>query len=55
MGGVFSFIGNQYRLTVDGDDFFVDILMFHRRLRCMVTCDIMGLHLAYEFKTRPKF
>ena len=26
MGGVFAFIGSQFRLEVDGDEFFVDLL-----------------------------
>lgn len=40
MGGVFTYIGNQYRLTVDGDDFFIDMLLFHRRLRCLVAIEL---------------
>ena len=32
MGGMFSFIGSQYRLEVGGKEYFVDLLLFHRRL-----------------------
>lgn len=35
MGKGFCFIGNQYRLEVDGDDFFIDLLFFNRYLQCL--------------------
>ena len=31
MGGMFAFMGSQYRLEVDGKAFFIDWLLFHRR------------------------
>jgi predicted nuclease of restriction endonuclease-like (RecB) superfamily len=40
MGGDFCFIGNQYRLEVEGDEFFVDLLLFHRQLRCLVAIEL---------------
>ncbi len=41
MGGVFAFVGNQYRLEIDGDEFFIDILLYHRRLKCLVALDLL--------------
>ncbi len=32
IGGELAFIGNQFRLEVGGDEFFVDLLLFHREL-----------------------
>lgn len=40
MGGLFSFIGNQFRLEVNGDEFFIDILLYHRRLKCLVAIEL---------------
>ena len=40
LGGAFAFIGNQYRLEVGGKEFFIDLLLFHRRLRCLVAIDL---------------
>lgn len=40
MGGLFAFMGSQYRLEVDGREFFIDLLLFHRRLRCLVAIDL---------------
>ena len=36
MGGYFTFVGNQYRLEIEGQEFFVDLLLYHRQLRCLV-------------------
>lgn len=40
MGEAFAFVGNQYRLEVDGKDYFIDLLLFHRRLRCLVAIEL---------------
>jgi len=31
MGGRLAFMGSQYRLGIDGEEFFIDLLLFHRR------------------------
>ena len=33
MGGLFTFIGTQHRLEVGGQEYFIDLLLFHRRQR----------------------
>jgi len=40
LGRGFSFIGNQYRLQYNGNDYFVDMLFFHRGLRCLVAIEL---------------
>lgn len=40
MGGMFSFVGSQYRLEVSGKEYFIDLLLFHRRLRLLVAIDL---------------
>lgn len=40
MGGAFTFLGNQFRLEIDGTEFFIDILLYHRRLRCLVAIEL---------------
>ncbi len=40
MGGMFAFVGSQFRLAVDGDEFFIDLVLFHRRLRALVAMDL---------------
>ena len=39
-GNKFCYIGNQYRIMVDGQEFFIDILFFHRELRCLVAVEL---------------
>jgi len=39
-GQDFTYMGNQYRLTVDGRDYFVDLLFYHRGLRCLVAVEL---------------
>ena len=55
MGGMFSFMGSQYRLEVDGRDFFIDLLLFHRRLRCMVAIELKIGEFRPEFVGKMQF
>ena len=40
MGKGFCFIGNQFRLEVGGEEFFVDLLFFNRHLQCLVAFEL---------------
>jgi predicted nuclease of restriction endonuclease-like (RecB) superfamily len=40
LGAGFSFIARQKRMTVDGDDFYLDLLFFHRDLRRLVAVEL---------------
>ena len=40
LGTGFAFVGSQYRLEVGGEDFFIDLLFYHLRLRCFVVIDL---------------
>jgi predicted nuclease of restriction endonuclease-like (RecB) superfamily len=40
MGGMFGFMGSQYRLEVEGTEYFIDLLLFHRRLRALVAIEL---------------
>jgi predicted nuclease of restriction endonuclease-like (RecB) superfamily len=39
-GGDFSFIGNQYRMEVEDEEYFIDLLLFHRRLQSLVAVEL---------------
>ena len=39
-GQDFAFMGRQYRLEHDGKDYFVDLLFYHRRLKCMIAVEL---------------
>lgn len=40
MGGDFTFIGNQYHLAVGSKDIYIDLLLFHRRLRSLIAIEL---------------
>jgi predicted nuclease of restriction endonuclease-like (RecB) superfamily len=41
LGGGFAFIDRQKRIVVDGEDFDLDLLFDHRRLRCRIAIDLL--------------
>ncbi|WP_367650891.1 YhcG family protein [Methylomonas sp. ZR1] len=40
LGAGFAFVGRQYHLEVGGDDFFIDLLFYHLKLRCYVVVEL---------------
>lgn len=40
MGGLFSFVGNQFRVEADGEEYFIDLLLYHRRLMCLIAVEL---------------
>ena len=55
MGGYFTFIGNQYRLEVGGEEFFVDLLLYHRKLRCLVAIELKVGKFKPEYAGKMQF
>jgi len=48
LGVGFAFVGSQYRLEVGGEDFYIDLLFYHLRLRCYVVIDLKIRANAYS-------
>lgn len=40
LGYGFAYIGNQHRLRIRDKDFFVDLLFYHRKLKCLIAIDL---------------
>ncbi len=40
MGSDFAFIGNQYKLEVDDEEYFIDLLLYHRRLKSLIAIEL---------------
>ena len=55
MGYSFAFLGNQFKLTVEGDDFFIDLLLFHRELQCLVAIELKIGDFKPEYKGKMEF
>lgn len=55
MGGMFAFVGSQYRLEVEGDEFFIDLLLYHRRLKCLVALELKTGAFKPEYVGKMQF
>ena len=55
LGGAFAFIGNQHKLEVGGREHFIDLLLFHRRLRCLVAIELKIGNFKPEHKGKMEF
>lgn len=40
LGNDFAFLARQKRITVDSEDYYIDLLFYHRRLRSLVAIDL---------------
>ncbi len=54
-GPDFSFMGNQYRLEVDGKEFFIDLLLYNRRLQSMIAIELKIGEFQPEYKGKMDF
>jgi predicted nuclease of restriction endonuclease-like (RecB) superfamily len=55
MGGMFAFVGSQYRLEISGKVYFIDLLLFHRRLKCMVAIELKVGEFLPEYVGKMQF
>jgi predicted nuclease of restriction endonuclease-like (RecB) superfamily len=55
LGAGFSFIGRQYKLTVGGDDFYMDLLFYHVHLHCYVVVELKAVKFQPEFAGKLNF
>jgi predicted nuclease of restriction endonuclease-like (RecB) superfamily len=55
VGNVYAFMGSQYRLEVDGQEFFVDILLYHRKLKSLVAIEIKVGPFIPEYVGKMQF
>lgn len=49
LGNEFTFMGNQYRVMVAGKERFIDLLFYHRRMRCMVAIELKNGEFQPEY------
>jgi len=55
LGSGFAFIGRQFRLEVEGDEFFVDLLFYHTRLKCYVVVELKATAFKPEHAGQLNF
>ncbi len=54
-GHDFSFVGNQYRLEVGGQEYFIDLLLYSRRMQAMVAIELKVGDFKPEYKGKMEF
>ncbi len=55
LGAGFAFVGRQFHLEVGGDDFYIDILFYHLKLRCFVVIDLKAREFIPEYAGKMNF
>ncbi len=55
LGPWFAFIGSQYKVTVDDDEYFIDLLFYHRVLRCLIAIELKVVEFEPEFAGKMNF
>jgi predicted nuclease of restriction endonuclease-like (RecB) superfamily len=55
LGYGFCFIGNQYQLTLGEKDYFVDLLFYHRILKCIIAVELKVSEFEPEFVGKLDF
>ena len=55
MGSDFSFIGNQYKLEVDDEEYFIDLLLYHRRLKSLIAIELKIGKFKPEYAGKMNF
>ena len=55
LGVGFAFVGNQYHLEVAGDDFYIDLLFYHLKLRCYVVIELKTGKFKPEYAGKMNF
>ena len=55
MGRGFAFVGRQYRITVDGDEYKMDLLMYHLKMHRYVVIELKAVEFMPEFVSKLNF
>lgn len=55
LGKGFSFVGNQYRISTEGKDYYLDLLFYHIELRCYVVVELKTVDFDPSFIGQLQF
>ena len=54
-GNGFSYIGNQYKITIDNQDFYIDLLFYHTELKCYIAVELKTNEFNPEYGSKMSF
>ncbi|MEM7373017.1 MAG: PDDEXK nuclease domain-containing protein [Bacteroidota bacterium] len=49
LGAGFAFVGRQVPIKIDGQDFYLDLLFYHIKLKCYVVVELKSVAFKVEF------
>lgn len=55
LGSGFAFVGNQYHIEVAGEDFYIDLLFYHLKLKCYVVIELKTGKFVPEYAGKLNF
>lgn len=55
LGAGFAYLGSQYKINVGDEDFFIDLLFYHVRLRCYIVIELKSGKFMPEFAGKLGF
>lgn len=55
LGTGFAFVGNQYHIEVEGEDFYIDLLFYNLKLRCYVVIELKNGDFKPEYAGKLNF
>jgi len=54
-GHGFAFIGDQYPVKLEGDEYYIDLLFYHRKLKCLVAIELKAGKFKPEYAGKMNF
>lgn len=55
VGSAYTFVGTQYRLEIEGHEFFIDLLLYHRKLKSLVAIELKRGSFIPEYIGKMQF
>ena len=55
LGDYFCFVGSQFKLEIDYDEYFIDLLLYHRKLGCLVAVELKIGSFKPEYAGKMQF
>ncbi len=55
MGYQFAFVGSQFKLELEDKEYFIDLVLYHRQLQCLVAIELKIGEFLPEYKGKMEF
>ena len=55
LGHNYTFVGNQYKITLSDKEYFIDLLLYHRQLQCLIAIELKIGEFLPEYKGKMEF